>query len=294
MKIFTSLIISIIITSFSLPAQTLVKENKLWSNTWIGTDFGWPYGERYESYFIKFKGDTVINDKLYKKILRSDNKDQSGWYVFGAIREDSTQKVFTYNTNYHPGEVLLYDFGLERGDSVQIGTWTAHVTEAKKIKIENFDDSLKLIEIDGFNVWLEGIGSISNDVGGILVGLPEYYMVGQYRDIVCYYENDTLKFSNPKFESCFPDYIVHGIKEYENNSVKIIYRNNQIIFDFKQAIASRSILKIYNIAGEVIYEEQLMQCDKHILSTGNYTPGCYIYSIQSNQKPIYGKLIIGY
>jgi hypothetical protein len=293
MKTYVSFISVFFLTTMSLSAQTLVKENKLWSNTWIGTDFSWPYGVKYESYYIKFQGDTIINDILYKKILRSDDKFQSEWYVYGAIREDSAKKIFTYNTNLHPGEVLLYDFGLEIGDSILIDSWYVPVTKVEYTKLQNFNDSIKQIELDGIFIWLEGIGSVGNSTGGILIGLPECYMLGKYQDIVCYYENDTLKYSNPRFESCFPDHIVHEVNDnYYANSVKILYTKNQIIFDFKQMTTTELFLKIYNIYGEILFEEKLVNSDNYILETENFIPGCYIYSIHSNQQYICGKIVI--
>ena len=73
----------------------LVKENKLWSNTWIGTELG----DHFHSYYIKFEGDITINNKVYKKIFKSEDESQLNWKLHGYIREDSSN----FNTCFPQG-----------------------------------------------------------------------------------------------------------------------------------------------------------------------------------------------
>jgi hypothetical protein len=278
-----------------LSAQTLVKENKMWSNTWIGTDFGWPYGVQYESYYIKFQGDTLINNVTYKNILRSDDENHINWYKYGAIREDSTQKVYTYNTYGHVGEILLYNFGVKIGDTIKANPWeTLYVTNIENIKLENFSDSIRKIVFDNYYTWLEGIGSVTNDGGGILIGLPEIGMLGKYPDIVCYFENDTLKYSNTKFESCFPNHIVHGIKENINELPVIKYSDNQIIVSYNNFISPGSRLKIFSITGITLSNTLLNSSGETVISADIFPPGCYIYSIMLENHLFNGIFVVGH
>jgi len=110
-------LIVIFIIAFSvnhyMSGQILVKENKLWSNTWIGTE----KGDHFHSYYIKFQGDITINNRIYKKIYKSEDESQLSWKLYGYIREDSSRKVFIYD-DYYQADQLLYDFGLEIGDSI--------------------------------------------------------------------------------------------------------------------------------------------------------------------------------
>lgn len=280
---------------FTLSAQTFVSENKMWSNTWIGTDFGWPYGVQYQSYYIKFKGDTLINDMIYKNILRSDDENHTNWYSYGAIREDSTKKVYTYNTNDQPGDVLLYDFGVDVGDTIEVNQWsTFRVTDIDMVKFGNLKDSIRQFVLNDYYVWLEGIGSITSDVGGVLIGLPVIDMVGKYRDIVCYYENDTLKYSNTKFESCFPNHIVHGIKENETEIPKAFYSNGLITISYNNINTSESRLMIHSITGITICDIPLNSLGETVISARKYPPGCYVYSIMIDKQLFNGKIVIGY
>jgi hypothetical protein len=279
----------------TLSAQTFVNENKMWSNTWIGTDFGWPYGVQYESYYIKFQGDTLINNLIYKNILRSDDENHTHWYWYGAIREDSTEKVYTYDTYGHFGEVLLYDFGVEEGDTIEANPWTTLiVNDINKIKLDNFEDSIRQIVFDYDYVWLEGIGSITNAVGGVLIGLPEIGMLGKYQDIVCYYENDTLKYSNAKFESCFPNHIVYSIKELDNEVPVVICSTNLITVSYNNIIPNESRFRVFSITGIKISDIHLNSSGKTVISTEKYPPGYYLYSINIGKHFFNGKIVIGY
>jgi hypothetical protein len=103
-------------------AQVFVSESKLWSNLEYGTEQ--PARENYHSYWIKFQGDSIIHDTLYKKMLRSDDSLHTNWVSYGFMREDSTKKVYANgvpNRYFPAGEVLLYDFNLKKGDSINIG-----------------------------------------------------------------------------------------------------------------------------------------------------------------------------
>ena len=78
-------------------------------------------GNEYRSYWIKFEGDTIINDLEYKKVLQADDSIHSDWYINGFIREEvANQKVYLYD-KYRDENMLLYDFSLETGDSILTG-----------------------------------------------------------------------------------------------------------------------------------------------------------------------------
>ena len=100
-----TLLIILVAVSFNyyILAQSLVQENKLWSNTWIGTE----HGDHYHSYFIKFEGDVKNNNLDYKKILKSDDELHLNWNLQGYIREDSTKKVYIYDENFQKSNYYM-------------------------------------------------------------------------------------------------------------------------------------------------------------------------------------------
>lgn len=291
-------ILLIILVAFSfnhcILAQSLVKENKLWSNTEIGTE----HGDHYHSYFIKFEGDVTINNIDYKKILKSDDEFHLNWKLQGYIREDSTKKVFIYD-EYFQQDQLLYDFGLKIGDSIlpPIHTFYIYVCNVKYIKFENSTDTFKQIEFsDRHNcdwpdiIWFEGVGS----TGGILNGLPEVGLCCVEKCLVCYFESDTLIYHNEGFNTCFPQGFPEGINQYSERlqAIKVLYDKNQIIFDFGDLITVRSKLKIFNLNGNLKTMISLDGEKNFILPQKYFIPGFYVYTFQNKAENLSGRFII--
>src|SRR4030042_1013555 len=126
-----------------ISAQTLVKENRFWSNTMYGTELEKFY---QDTHWIKFFGDTIINDTVFKVIYRSNDEFHNSWYRYGAIREDSSQKIFIHQNS---PQSLLYDFNLKVGDSISIHNNShinyIYVVKVDSVLLENCDKPLKRI-----------------------------------------------------------------------------------------------------------------------------------------------------
>ena len=275
-------------------AQSLVKENKLWSNTWIGTE----HGDHYHSYFIKFEGDVKTNNIDYKKILKSDDEFHLSWKLQGYIREDSTKKVFIYD-EYSQIDQLLYDFGLQIGDSLlpPNHTFYIYVCDIKYIKFENSTDTFKQIEFSDrpncdwpYITWIEGVGSI----GGILNGLPEVGICCVENCLVCFFESDTLIYHNEGFNTCFPQGFPEVIDQYDERlqPIKVLYDKNQIIFDFGDLITVKSKLKIFNLNGNLKTMISLDGEKNFILPQKYFISGFYVYTFQNKAENLSGRLII--
>ncbi len=212
--------------------QSLVIENRTWSNTWIGTE----HGDHFHSYYIKFEGDIFINNSVYKKIYKSEDESQLTWKLYGYIREDSSKKVFIYD-DYYQADQLLFDFDLQLGDSILPpgSPYYLYVCDIRYVTYGQLTDTLKQIDFSDRSDcsrpsmrWIEGIGS----PGGILDGLTEYGICCVENHLVCFYENDTLKYSNPGFSTCFPyqtdDYIPNiKYREFAIPGAKWYYSNRE-------------------------------------------------------------------
>jgi len=136
----------------------------------------WSYfnysGFEYEYTFFRYKidGDTIINDKSYKKVYQFtsctyDAKD--AWYV-GAFREDSGAVYcpVSIEREWLPtrnGEAVLYDFSLNVGDKVMhtIGSYTSEVEKVDSVMIDN-KKRKRITFSDGEDVWIEGLGCTKN------------------------------------------------------------------------------------------------------------------------------------
>src|SRR5205809_570531 len=84
----------------SSSSQHLVATNRKWT---VPDDWGF-----LDRYF--FNGDTTLGNETYKKLYSASDSTYAISYYRGAMREDSTGKVYLDNGN------LLYDFSLNVGD----------------------------------------------------------------------------------------------------------------------------------------------------------------------------------
>ncbi|HEY3371380.1 MAG TPA: T9SS type A sorting domain-containing protein [Prolixibacteraceae bacterium] len=181
--------------------QNLLQQGKLWSNTVLGHI----PGSTYNSYFIKFMGDTILNGQGYKKIMRSDDALHAQWTLNGCIREESaTGKVYLFN-EYTGKDRLLYDFSLEKGDSILIGDGKSYARVTNVIHATFGSSPVIRKQICFFDsnadpLWIEGIGSLQ----GVLDGLDTFFTTGSDHQLVCYSENEQLVYHHPSFSSCFP------------------------------------------------------------------------------------------
>jgi len=152
------------------------------------------------SYFIC--GDTIINENLYKKMYRAADTV----VYHGALREDK-EKVYLF---YGGEELLLYDWGLQKGDSYSLyvdGT-TAELTlkaityqylHDRNYKIFEFNNSL--IHPIKSTFVVEGVGSTSGwNILELYTSLPPsgFYTIENFLDC---YENGVLLFSNDDFRN---------------------------------------------------------------------------------------------
>jgi hypothetical protein len=133
------------------------------SATWNEVDI-WQPGPtsitiRYYDYILVDE-DTVIEQKTYQKIFRSDNQLT---YV-GGLRQTNDKRIYYYPMS-DTTEHLLYQFGLEVGDTLtvhksgqpttilEIDSVFVGITYRKRYQVQSIQG------IFGPEYWIEGIGS---------------------------------------------------------------------------------------------------------------------------------------
>jgi len=283
--------------SFGQTSHSLVDTNKLWSNLWHTGGGPPPY--IYETNFIKFFGDTVIDLNTYKKVHQTYDSTQSTWFVIGYIREDSNHRVYYYRQQ-DSLEMLLYDFSAQVGDTLVI--FINHKVVVDSIdSVFVYDRYVKRLSLStSFNKsyyqtpkfwgiqWYEGIG----DMCGVL-NSGNGDAVGTVSDLLCYYENDTLKYHSPLYNECYYDYTVDVADYYVNNVKATIFPN---------PVVSTSILKVENMRDKKIKLEiysllgqKLMTTvigEQTIINKSDFESGIYIYRIVANSFVWSGKFEI--
>lgn len=142
--------------------RPFLEEGKVWTyhyyNDHTGKDF-------YES--LTVDGDTIIGDKSYKRIV--DVATES--YQYG-MREDG-RKVYCIYAHYESnGEKLIYDFGLNVGDTFKLYDADETVDPSSRATVVSVDTivvgnrafrvmNIRPKDMMGWsNWWIEGIGSM--------------------------------------------------------------------------------------------------------------------------------------
>ena len=247
-----------LITTFlvSQTEKVIVNENCNWSTLEIHC---MPNGNNYSTYFIKFEGDTVIDNLVYKKIWRCDEESQINWGFYGFIREDENQRVYLKPPGYFEG--MIYDFSVSVGDTIEarnvyLNNDTLHfvVTQVDSVLLlTDYRKRIKLFEYinQKEEIWVEGLGSYF----GILNSCNDSYgaVCGGYESL-CYEETGTLVYQNPAYSTC---YFAATVGNNELISEKFqVYPNpakDFVSIDFTDI--GRREIEIFDITGKKILKK---------------------------------------
>ena len=194
---------------------------------------------------ILFKTDTTINDTLYKNVYQSFKQDDV-YSLIGQVRENSENKIFFRPIIYNR-EFLLYDFGLEVGDSTTIIYWSS-IEESQLNLIEIRVDSIVPTILDDVNrlkyyissksrlenewyssnMWLSGIG----DMEGILYSCHDMDVGGiDLKQLLCYSIDESLIFKNSNYNTCYVDNTTFINNQRVENIIYYDNTTNNLIFE---------------------------------------------------------------
>ncbi len=274
-------------------AQTyypLVDTNKVWNNLIL-----WADGVSSNNYTVKFTSDTVINSLHYKKVLQIGFDEAPVKY----IREDSTEKVFY---KYYPdsAEALLYDFNIGLNDTFTINTIPAYPVKLIADTIDSVKISGKLrkriylswVQTGAVNdTWIEGIGSLRGVLTTFNLGLSN----SQNDVLLCFTENDTLKYINPEFSTC--SYSGVGIQGYNANNNAVEIFPNPVTDNLQTQTGTgsevrieKSEIRIYDIIGNLVLEKSITE-NKTNIDISALPDGVYIVHVKSEEVNNVGKFV---
>jgi hypothetical protein len=247
---------------------------------------------------IKFSGDTIWNEINYRKVFQSVDSLQTNWTLYGMIREDTTCKVY-FKFLADTSDRLLYDFNAEVGDSLYIPT---QINEYPPLIVDSIDilflsDTPRkryFLHRGGKNkgmneIWIEGIGSLYGVIYSGYAGSS-----GKILELLCFYENDTLIYQNPDYESCF--ITTYADKNPFSNIKVKIYPNpvtNKFILEVENIHVMNGVIEIFDLGGKNILKINLNKKNQVVLYKNNLSPGLYFYRLSNNDMFIVsGKIII--
>jgi hypothetical protein len=304
------LLLAVFTGSFSLFGQgyhKLLNESFYWDVPFAAqayicggfADFGpWRY---------KISGDTVINDLTYSKIYYSDFSPVYpappncppfvvdtvfSHYPDAYLREDTVaKKVWRYDPSGGGSEVLLYDFTLQKGDTLEIRHWewdwvidtVMTITTFDGIERKKFvfygDDGSIFPHIEGW--YIEGIGGMA----GLFEGPFPYFEVGTW--LMCVKdENDNVIWNNSG--DCY-DFIT-GIDEVSNDKA-IHVSPNPFTDQLTIETATGNLdVKIYNLFGAQLIQEEVD--GSRIFDLSSFSPGIYLLKIRNDKDEVVMRKVV--
>ena len=287
----------------------------------------WSYSnEKY-----KASGDTVFEGMTYLKIYRQVcyqpfEFSLSESQYFAAIRNDiEARKVFAYlpagtpvrdiNGQYEDlaegREVLLYDFSLTVGDTVNyyvLGEYTtecaAEIVNSASVLIGEsmyqFTESDTLIKLSdnsirkqmllrglSFNndgVWMEGIGSINGFNEGSSMAIPDYGAVV----LLCFYEDSNIGLET-EFDlddmpnDCFSLGFGAGVPDVEKLDIQV-WPNptaGMLNITIPQEKETIECVEIFDLSGKCVYKHSDLNVKGDIrIPTNHFKSGSYILKVK--------------
>lgn len=264
----------------------LVDTNKVWST--LGNACCPPW--IYDTYFIRFTDDTLINSINYKRIEISTDSTQTVWSDYGFIYEDSLKKVHYIQQSTQVPRVI-YDFSGLPGDSITINisdTMVIHHCDSVLFGTDYRKRYYLYYSEMGFDslyceTWVEGVGSMC----GILRS-GTYGFTGWGTILLCFFENDSLLYHYYEFPGCYLSTV--GIPSQNENKFSILIYPNPVVdcslLEIKAPGKTEYGIEIYNSTGQMIMKNFTAN-SKFLVEKKYFRSGLYFYRIINDNKIVY-------
>jgi hypothetical protein len=300
------LLFACIILSFGAFSQSNVYkpfplvDGATWKVKWQGEGCVVSGNPQTYSHHVRYQytvqGDTIINADNYKKLYMGPvigfpylncfpQLPFIGWngYV-GALRQDTAaKKVFFYPEN-DTLEYLLYDFGMQVGDTV-IGYMNMTVGYAGPYVVSGFDSVLigseyhSTITVDGQS-FIEGVGSSFG-----LLESTRYFEAGS--QLVCFTLNGDNFVGLPY--DC--DMELTAIQENNTSSISVFPNPASTVFTVRVDNAQKLTIQLFNLTGQQVGSYSVVG-NQLSIPRNNLPNGVYILQIVTETGIARHKLIM--
>jgi hypothetical protein len=254
--------------------------------TWVFLLAGdYPNPEIYGDLCYKIGNDTVIGEVEYKKLLFSQGCDKYDG-IRGFIRETEEGEVyFMENKLQMKDEFLLYDFGMQAGDSAKMG-WENSFYRIDSIRLNS--NEIKLYYVSKFtgnkDIWIEGVGSE--------MGLLREQITGGSMMFSCCLLNDEQLYHNPDFVDCY--FKVNSNKKLLTSQEILIFPNpakNQITIYNPSNIKIKKI-ELFDFSGRIVQLWDATECAGNTLNIQHISPGIYLLKAETDAGVKTEKLVV--
>lgn len=262
----------------------LIQSNKYW--TIFENDFTLTCNASGAKYFY-FDGDTIVQAITYN-ILKYYNLqsafvnpfcppysiDNSQSYTYAWMREDTLSKKVYFRWNAQIPEELVFDFGLNAGDTLfsQTSGCSYLTVDSTGTYILDNGSAVKIIYLDNSEFYIEGIGSSK----GLFKCIRNSF--GQYDDITCVTQGGVKLFGS----AC---YGFTGVNELNENGTIVIQIENNVLFWEIDVTHKSDNYKVELVSSNssVAYSE-ICNLGKSSFSVANFPKGIYFLRITTKDK----------
>lgn len=243
-------------------------------------------------YYYTLGKDTLIGSYLYKSVIPRGSGGLGGF-----IRQDiSMKKVYVRVSD--STEKLLYDFTLNKGDTLQpnnINVWsldTIVVNSVDSVLINGQYRKRWVLSPPIFNdttMLIEGIGSNRGLFESIIKSGFE-----EWAELVCFEQNGKKIFPDTLGDTC---QLLMGIpmakRQEENNGVKIYPNpiNQNAIVEFENLKKESAYIQIFNFLGQEVYRIFTVN-NKVVLNNEDYRKGVYLIKLSLGDSIAYARFIV--
>ncbi len=227
---------------------------------------------------LKKEDTEILNGKNYFKIMRTEESSLASWEEIGHVREEDN-RVY-YMPSYDTIEFLLYDFTLNIGDTIKLVNTIYADTNNREYIVTDIDSidltsgKKKRITLDSEDpeIWIEGMGSLRGLIYSALL------IIGGYRELVCYYENENKIYQNPEYDFCF---YTPSVVDDKNEQEFLIYSNPSSEILTIEGLTNTQ-LNIFNLSGSLVFSFNIEYNIQDIDISG-LTPGIYVIKVISSK-----------
>ena len=276
---------------------------------WTVVEFNQQYNY-WDTYIYTVQGDTVINDKPYKKIWQLNDISGSQdtlWYLHSFMRQDTIQKKVWFIRKYmnETTEKLGYDFDVQIGDTVYLPAFDyENIGDSIFVLVDPGTDSTLLWNGEyrknfsftslypnsgwGFYV-IEGVGTQRTPFPNLF-----YFDPFHQSELVCHKVNGVYLYgASPLPDECGFTVDIDEIISKQTITVKPNPCSSYVEIQFPGEHHIAKEILLINSLGEIILRNKIsLRLNMVRINTSSYQNGIYVVKITSGNGQFYTKKII--
>lgn len=218
------------------------------------------FNQKWSTSFLHTEGDTLMNEKHYKKLVSCSDSLCGKKNLKSYIREEAgrvfmankTEELLQFNFNLQRGDTMIMDFFIRIGVRyyIRIDSVKSIVLHDQKERIAQyvtvFDyHGSRLSGMSLNDVFVEGGGSLKFGIE-YLMGLFVTGSSGCWPTLLCFYSGGGLVYANPEINNC---YLNTGISEIRQPDLAQVFTNRYGMLEIQLTKAKAGKLFVFDLNG---------------------------------------------